>query len=251
MPKFFIKTDNIKENEEIHIIGNDVNHLKNVLRKKVDDKITVCNSDTSINYECIIIEIEENEIIFKIVNEEESVTESKLNITIFQGLPKADKMELIIQKATELGVKNIVPVNTKRTIVKLKDKDKQNKVSRWQKIAEVAAKQSGRDMIPKIENIIDISNLEFNEYDKILVLYENEERVSIKDEIEKIKNSNKENLEIGIIIGPEGGLDDTEIEKLKLKSNVSVVTLGKRILRTETVALVVSGILMYELGDLN
>lgn len=251
MPKFFIKTDNIKENEEIHIIGNDVNHLKNVLRKKVDDKITVCNSDTSINYECIIIEIEENKIICKIVNEEESVSESKLNITIFQGLPKADKMELIIQKATELGVKNIVPVNTKRTIVKLKDKDKQNKVSRWQKIAEVAAKQSGRDIIPKIENIIDISNLEFNEYDKILVLYENEERVSIKDEIEKIKNSNKENLEIGIIIGPEGGLDDTEIEKLKLKSNVSVVTLGKRILRTETVALVVSGILMYELGDLN
>ena len=115
----------------------------------------------------------------------------------------------------------------------------------------MAAKQSGRDIIPKIENIIDISNLEFNEYDKILVLYENEERVSIKDEIEKIKNSNKENLEIGIIIGPEGGLDDTEIEKLKLKSNVSVVTLGKRILRTETVALVVSGILMYELGDLN
>ena len=190
-------------------------------------------------------------ILCKIVNEEESVSESKLNITIFQGLPKADKMELIIQKATELGVKNIVPVNTKRTIVKLKDKDKQNKVSRWQKIAEVAAKQSGRDIIPKIENIIDISNLEFNEYDKILVLYENEERVSIKDEIEKIKNSNKENLEIGIIIGPEGGLDDTEIEKLKLKSNVSVVTLGKRILRTETVALVVSGILMYELGDLN
>ena len=82
MPKFFIKTDNIKENEEIHIIGNDVNHLKNVLRKKVDDKITVCNSDTSINYECIIIEIEENEIICKIVNEEESVSESKLNITI-------------------------------------------------------------------------------------------------------------------------------------------------------------------------
>lgn len=251
MPKFFIKTDNIKENEEIHIIGNDVNHLKNVLRKKVDDKITVCNSDTSINYECIIIEIEENKIICKIVNEEESVSESKLNITIFQGLPKADKMELIIQKATELGVKSIVPVNTKRTIVKLKDKDKQNKVSRWQKIAEVAAKQSGRDIIPKIENIIDISNLEFNEYDKILVLYENEERVSIKDETEKIKNSNKENLDIGIIIGPEGGLDDTEIEKLKLKSNVSVVTLGKRILRTETVALVVSGILMYELGDLN
>ena len=195
--------------------------------------------------------IEENEIICKIVNEEESVSESKLNITIFQGLPKADKMELIIQKATELGVKNIVPVNTKRTIVKLKDKDKQNKVSRWQKIAEVAAKQSGRDIIPKIENIVDMSKLEFKEYDKILVLYENEERVSIKQEIEKLKKLNKENLNIGIVIGPEGGLDEAEIEKIKLKNNVSVVTLGKRILRTETVALVVSGILMYELGDLN
>ena len=118
MPKFFIKTENIKENKEIHIIGNDVNHLKNVLRKKIDDKITICNSDTSTNYECIIIGIEENEIICQILNEETSISESKLNITIFQGLPKADKMELIIQKATELGVKYIVPVNTKRTIVK-------------------------------------------------------------------------------------------------------------------------------------
>lgn len=251
MPKFFIKTENIKENKEIHIIGNDVNHLKNVLRKKIDDKITICNSDTSTNYECIIIGIEENEIICQILNEETSISESKLNITIFQGLPKADKMELIIQKATELGVKYIVPVNTKRTIVKLKDKDKQNKIVRWQKIAEVAAKQSGRDIIPKIENIIDISNLEFEGYDEILVLYENEEKVSIKHEIEKLKKLNKEDLNIGIIIGPEGGLDSEEIEKLKLKSNVSVVTLGKRILRTETVSLVVSGILMYELGDLN
>ena len=228
-----------------------MNHIKNVLRCQKGEHIEICNSETSKNYLCEINKIEKEEIECNILENLRSNVETDIKVTIFQGLPKADKMELIIQKATELGVKNIVPVNTKRTIVKLKDKDKQNKVSRWQKIAEVAAKQSGRDIIPKIENIIDISNLEFNEYDKILVLYENEERVSIKDEIEKIKNSNKENLEIGIIIGPEGGLDDTEIEKLKLKSNVSVVTLGKRILRTETVALVVSGILMYELGDLN
>ena len=251
MPKFFINTENIKKNEEIWVIGNDVNHLKNVLRKKVNDKIIICNSDTRENYECIIKDIEENKIICKILSKEKSVSESKLNITIFQGLPKADKMELIIQKCTELGVKYIVPVDTKRTIVKLKDRDKQTKVLRWQKIAEVAAKQSGRDIIPKIENIVDMSKLEFKEYDKILVLYENEERVSIKQEIEKLKKLNKENLNIGIVIGPEGGLDEAEIEKIKLKNNVSVVTLGKRILRTETVALVVSGILMYELGDLN
>ena len=251
MPKFFIKTENLKENEEIWITGSDVNHIKNVLRKKIDDKINICNSDTQKNYECVIKDIEENKIVCKILDEVKSLVESNLNITIFQGLPKSDKMELIIQKATELGVKTIVPVITKRTVIKLKDKDKQNKVDRWRKIAEVAAKQSGRDIIPTIENIINIADIKFDEFDKIFVLYENEEKISIKDEIEQLKNDNKEELNIGIVIGPEGGFAESEIEQLRLNQNVSVVTLGKRILRTETVALVVSGILMYELGDLN
>lgn len=251
MPKFFIKTENLKENKEIWITGSDVNHIKNVLRKKIDDKINICNSDTQKNYECVIKNIEENKIVCKILDEVKSLAESNLNITIFQGLPKSDKMELIIQKATELGVKTIVPVITKRTVIKLKDKDKQNKVDRWRKIAEVAAKQSGRDIIPTIENIINIADIKFDEFDKIFVLYENEEKISIKDEIEQLKNDNKEELNIGIVIGPEGGFAEIEIEQLRLNQNVSVVTLGKRILRTETVALVVSGILMYELGDLN
>ena len=251
MPKFFIKTENLKENEEIWITGSDVNHIKNVLRKKIDDKINICNSDTQKNYECVIKNIEENKIVCKILDEVKSLPESNLNITIFQGLPMSDKMELIIQKATELGVKTIVPVITKRTVIKLKDKDKQNKVDRWRKIAEVAAKQSGRDIIPTIENIINIADIKFDEFDKIFVLYENEEKISIKDEIEQLKNDNKEELNIGIVIGPEGGFAESEIEQLRLNQNVSVVTLGKRILRTETVALVVSGILMYELGDLN
>lgn len=251
MPKFFIKTENLKENEEIWITGSDVNHIKNVLRKKIDDKINICNSDTQKNYECVIKNIEENKIVCKILDEVKSLAESNLNITIFQGLPKSDKMELIIQKATELGVKTIVPVITKRTVIKLKDKDKQNKVDRWRKIAEVAAKQSGRDIIPTIENIINIADIKFDEFDKIFVLYENEEKISIKDEMEQLKNDNKEELNIGIVIGPEGGFAESEIEQLRLNQNVSVVTLGKRILRTETVALVVSGILMYELGDLN
>lgn len=251
MPKFFIKTENLKENEEIWITGSDVNHIKNVLRKKIDDKINICNSDTQRNYECVIKNIEENKIVCKILDEVKSLAESNLNITIFQGLPKSDKMELIIQKATELGVKTIVPVITKRTVIKLKDKDKQNKVDRWRKIAEVASKQSGRDIIPIIENIISIADIKFDEFDKIFVLYENEEKISIKDEIEQLKNDNKKDLNIGIVIGPEGGFAENEIEQLRVNQNVSVVTLGKRILRTETVALVVSGILMYELGDLN
>ena len=251
MPKFFIETENLKENEEIWLTGSDVNHIKNVLRKKIDDKINICNSDTQKNYECVIKNIEENKIVCKILDEVKSLAESNLNITIFQGLPKSDKMELIIQKSTELGVKTIVPVITKRTVIKLKDKDKQNKIDRWRKIAEVAAKQSGRDIIPTIENIINIADIKFDEFDKIFVLYENEEKISIKDEIEQLKNDNKEELNIGIVIGPEGGFAESEIEQLRLNQNVSVVTLGKRILRTETVALVVSGILMYELGDLN
>ena len=227
MPKFFIKTENLKENEEIWITGDDVNHLKNVLRKKINDKINVCNSDTQKNYECVIKNIEENKIVCKILDEVKSLAESNLNITIFQGLPKSDKMELIIQKSTELGVKAIVPVITKRTVIKLKDKDKQNKIDRWRKIAEVAAKQSGRDIIPTIENIINITDIKFDDYDKILVLYENEEKISIKDEIEQLKNDNKEELNIGIVIGPEGGFAESEIEQLRLNQNVSVVLVQK------------------------
>lgn len=248
MPKFFIKSENLKENEEIWITGNDVNHLKNVLRKKPDDLLNVCNSDTSQNYEVKILKLFDDRIICKIISNKISNSESELNLTIYQGLPKADKMELIIQKCTELGVKEIVPTIMKRSVVKLKEKDKENKINRWQKIAEVAAKQSGRDFIPKINNIINFNQIDYQKYDKVLVLYENEDKLSIKQVINELKN--EKILNLAIVIGPEGGFDEKEIQDLS-KPNISIVTLGKRILRTETVALVVSGILMYELGDLN
>ena len=197
--------------------------------------------------------IEENEIICKIVNEEESVSESKLNITIFQGLPKADKMELIIQKATELGVKNIVPVNTKRTIVKLKDKDKIKKIERWQKISVVAAKQSGRNIIPEINQVENLKNIceTFENYDIVLLAYENEKENTLKNELkalkEKIKNKN-EDVKIAVLVGPEGGIAEEEV-KMARQKGAKVITLGKRILRTETVALNVLSIIMYELEN--
>lgn len=248
MPKFFIKSENLKENEEIWITGKDVNHIKNVLRKKQDDLLNVCNSDTSQNYEVKILKLFDDRIICKIISNKVSNSESELNLTIYQGLPKADKMELIIQKCTELGVKEIVPTIMKRSVVKLKEKDKENKINRWQKIAEVAAKQSGRDFIPKINNIINFNQIDYQKYDRVLVLYENEDKLSIKQVINELKN--EKILNLAIVIGPEGGFDEKEIQDLS-KPNISIVTLGKRILRTETVALVVSGILMYELGDLN
>ena len=155
MPKFFVKNEQISEDEnKVIILGDDVNHIKNVLRLKLGDHIIVCNLFNSNNYLSEILEIEKDNIVCKIKKRLESVAESKIHVHILQGLPKADKMELIIEKCVELGVKEITPVAMNRCIVKLDDKTKVKKVERWQKISEIAAKQSGRDIIPKVNNVI-------------------------------------------------------------------------------------------------
>lgn len=247
MPKFFVTNQDIK-NKQIMIIGNDVNHIKNVLRKKQGDFITICNKDISKDYLCEIIKLEEHKIQCKIIEELKSNAESNVQISIWQGLPKADKMEWIIQKAVELGVYDIMPIEMKRCVVKLKDKDKKKKQERWQKIAEVAAKQSGRNRIPSIKDINSIKNIcnLCQEYDIVLVAYEKEKENKLRYELEKLSKANNHNWRIAILIGPEGGIDETEIEELK-KNNVKIVTLGNRILRTETVALSLLSIIMYEL----
>lgn len=252
MPKFFINDENMIKDNQISIEGNDYNHIKNVLRKNIDDELNICNVDSNKNFLCKIVEINDKQIILNIENELESNAESNVNITIYQGLPKAEKMELIIQKSTELGVSSIVPTVMKRCVVKLEEKDKSKKILRWQKIAEVAAKQSGRDKITKIEEIENIKNIceNINDYDAVLLAYENEKNNSIKQEIQALKEMSKKEYEIAVIIGPEGGLDEKEVELLQ-ESGAKVVTLGNRILRTETVSLTITSILMYELGDLN
>lgn len=246
MPKFFVTNKNINNNEMI-ITGEDVNHIKNVLRKKVGEPITICNVDSSVDYLCEIVNFEKETIRCKVSEALISNSESNIKVTIFQGLPKADKMELVIQKAVELGVFDITPIEMKRCIVKLTDKDKIKKLQRWQKIAEVASKQSGRNTIPKINEIKSIRNIcnLFINYDIVLVAYENEKENKLKSELEKLKLNQKENLKIGIIIGPEGGIDREEIELLK-ENGAKIITLGNRILRTETVALNMLSIIMYE-----
>ncbi len=247
MPKFFVTNQNI-ENKQITIIGNDVNHIKKVLRKKQGECITICNKDTYKDYLCEILKLGEKEITCRIVQELESDAESNVQISIWQGLPKADKMELIIQKAVELGCYDITPIEMKRCVVKLNDKDKKKKQERWQKIAEVAAKQSGRNRVPVIHNTISIKDIckLYQEYDRVIVAYEKEKENKLRYELEKIKLANNRNWKIAILIGPEGGIDETEIEELK-KENVKIVTLGNRILRTETVAFSLLSIIMYEL----
>ena len=175
MPKFFVNHENIKE-EKIKILGEDVNHIKNVLRRNIKDKIEICDGGSGQNYLCEIQEIEKDKIICNIIERIEGIAEPCTHVHIYQGLPKSDKMELIIQKAVELGVSEITPVNMSRCIVKLDGKEQKKKIERWQKISEVAAKQSGRDIIPKINNICNINEIskQCEEYDIILLAYENE-----------------------------------------------------------------------------
>lgn len=248
MPKFFVKNDQIKDNK-ITVLGEDVKHISNVLRMKVGDIIQIGNSETAQNFNAKIEVFEKDKVECSIEEELKSESESDVDLTIFQGIPKSDKMELIIQKSTELGVKSIVPVDMERCVSKINGKDEKKKIERWQKISEVAAKQSGRDIIPKIEDVKkvkDICNL-VNEYDLIIVPYEKAEGYSFKDAIEEQKQACKQFAKIGIVIGPEGGFEQTEIDILR-ESGAKVVTLGKRILRTETVALAMSSVIMYELG---
>ena len=250
MPKFFVKQEQI-DGEIIEITGEDVNHIKNVLREKIGNELTICNSSKEQNYLCEITQISEELIQCKVIKQLENKVESNIKVTIMQGLPKADKMELIIQKSVELGVYDIIPIEMKRCVVKLKDKDKSKKLQRWQKIAEVASKQCGRDRIPKIETIINVKNIcnLLEKYDIVLVAYEKEEKNTLKHELKKIKEKyQNQEVKIAIIIGPEGGIAPEELKQFE-EYGASSITLGKRILRTETVALNVLSIIMYELEN--
>lgn len=250
MPKFFVENEQV-DNGEIHIIGNDVNHIKNVLRMKIGDTFNVCDSTNSENYIVEINSFNKEDITCKIIEKCNDNAESNVKVHIYQGLPKADKMELIIQKSVELGVNKITPIEMKRCVVKLDGKDKIKKIDRWQKIAEVAAKQSGRDIIPEIcqiKNVKEISE-DFSKYDVVLLCYENEKDTFIKEVIKSEdltkKAESKNEIKIAVIIGPEGGIDVSEVEYME-QCGAKVISLGNRILRTETVAISLLSIIMYE-----
>ena len=244
MQKFFVEKNQIVD-KKAYIRGEDVNHIINVLKLKKGEEIIICDKESNISYKSKLLNISKEKVECDLIEKIEYTTESLIDVTIFQGLPKADKMEYIIQKSTEIGVKEIVPVKLKRCIVKLDQKDALKKCERWQKIAETAAKQSKRDIIPKIGNVIDINNLknEIKKFDLFLVAYEEEESCSLKQILKQEKK--KSGLKIAVLIGTEGGLEKEEVEILKL-NGAKVITLGKRILRTETAPIVVLSNIMYE-----
>lgn len=249
MPKFFVKNSQVNDNKII-IIGEDVNHIKNVLRKNIGDTLEICDKDNSKNYLVDIATIDKELIVCNIMQQLNNDTESNVFINVFQGLPKSDKMEFIIQKSIELGASKITPVAMKRCVVKLSAKDGEKKIARWQKISEVASKQCGRNIIPKIESVCSIEEVcnKIRDYDVTLVAYENEKDNKLKCELEKLKKSQKKDLKIALVIGPEGGIDSDEIEKLKT-NGATIITLGKRILRTETASLNMISIINYELEN--
>lgn len=250
MPRFFVKNEQM-QGDKITIIGEDVKHIKHVLRKEVGDIIEICNQKTGNAYKCEIIEIEEKSIINKILEDLKSY-EDKIKVDIYQGLPKADKMELIIQKSVELGANAVIPVSMKRCVVKIDNKSENKKIERWQKIAESAAKQSGRNTVPEIRNIIKVEEIAklVQRYDCIIVAYENEKYNYIKKELIELKEKlqEKEQISIAIVIGPEGGLEEKDVQILK-ENGAKIVTLGNRILRTETVALNMLSVIMYEFDN--
>ena len=244
MYQFFVEPHQIHDNTVI-IEGGDVNHIKNVLRMKVGEEIAVSNGVDGKEYRCGIARIEEECIVCELRFVKEDGLELSSRVHLYQGLPKADKMELIIQKAVELGVYEIIPVETKRCVVKLDAKKAKSKVERWQAIAEAAAKQSKRRIVPTVtmpvtfgEALQQVKNMEIK-----LIPYELAEGMEKTKEI--IENL-PENVDIAVFIGPEGGFEEKEIEKA-MNAGVQPITLGKRILRTETAGFTVMAWIMYQL----
>ncbi len=238
MYNFFVERDQFY-NHTVDITNENFNHIKNVLRMKINDELIVSCNETGNSFLCKISEIGDNKIICEIIEKRES-TEPAVEVTLFQGIPKSDKMELIIQKNVEIGIKNIYPVEMKFCIGKIKDN---KKIVRWQTIAEAAAKQSKRNIIPKIENPISFKEMSelIKGYDLTLIAYENEEKTNIKEVLE----NNKDVKRIAIIIGPEGGISKGEIESL-VNDGAKEVSLGKRILRTETASISMLSMIMYQ-----
>lgn len=249
MNKFFVEPSKVITEDNTIIIDSsiDVKHIIKVLRMNEGQQLLISNSIGK-DYLCEIVSMDKSNINCRIIRDDLKSNESPINITLFQCLPKGAKMEMLLQKNVEVGVSRFIPVASKRCVVKLEDKKKtKNKVDRWNKIVREAAMQSKRSLVPFVENPINLKEIEkiTSELDILLVPYEDEDMRYIRDlDISREGSSN-----VGIVIGPEGGFASEEIEYLKSIGG-EIVTLGPRILRTETAGIVASSLVLYEFGDM-
>ena len=252
MYRFFIEPENIID-DGVTISGDDAHHIIRSLRLKTSDKIIVCDSQGT-DYIVELMTFSSSEIFGKIIQREKSKGEPAINVTLLQGIPKSDKMDLIVQKSTELGVAQIIPIETKRTVVKLNQEKSKRRLTRWQRIASEAAKQSDRGKIPTLGPVL--SWLDVLEYlkeeviDLILLPWEEEQEFSIKKVLRSyITEKEKKPEKIVYLIGPEGGFSNDEVDQL-IQIGALPVTLGPRILRTETAGFVTLTALMFEFDEM-
>lgn len=248
MYQFFVEPSQINDRCVI-ITGSDVNHIKNVLRMKIGEELAVSNGTDGREYRCGITGMSEDAITCELRFIKEEGLELPCRIFLFQGLPKGDKMELIIQKAVELGAYEIIPMETKRAVVKLDKKKAKAKVTRWQAIAEAAAKQSRRGIIPKIHEPLSFREaLAYADGMEVkLIPYELAEGMDVTKKIMERISADKPKS-IAVFIGPEGGFDEKEIGLAK-EGGAIPITLGKRILRTETAGFTTLAFIMYQLEE--
>ncbi len=248
MYHFYTERSNISA-DRIVLTGEDVNHIRNVLRMKPGEELIICDGEGTDHY-CRIAGFDGGNVEADIIESFGSRSELETKIYLFQGMPKKDKMELIIQKAVELGVYEIVPVMTRRVIVKLDDAKKEaRKLERWQAIAESAAKQSGRGIIPKVTEVMDLNHaMEYAKtLDADLIPYENADSSECGMENSRaIIRGLHGKRSVGIFIGPEGGFEESEIEQA-VNAGCKCISLGRRILRTETAGLAILSVIMFEL----
>ncbi len=238
MYHFFVEPEQIREDDKsVIILGADVNHIKNVLRMKAGEEISVSNGRDGCEYRCGITELGEDSIQCELRFVKEESVELPVRVTLFQGLPKGDKMELIVQKAVELGVYEIVPVATRRCVVKLDRKKAASKVTRWQGIAEAAAKQSKRGVIPQVRQVVSFAQAleQAGEMEVRLIPYELERGMEYT---RKLLSGIRPGQRVAVFIGPEGGFEESEIT-LAREKGLCPITLGRRILRTETAGMTV------------
>lgn len=243
MHHFFVTPQQV-DGDQIRMEGSDVNHMKNVLRMKVHEKVEISDGEQK-KYVCEVSAYEEGSAVLRILEEMNADTELDSRLYLFQGLPKGDKMELIVQKAVELGVYQIVPVAMKRSVVRLDEKKAAKKTERWNAIAQSAAKQAGRSRIPEVVRPVSYKEAlkMAEELDVTLLPYELADGMGqSKELIHGIRRGQS----VGIFIGPEGGFEPDEVEEA-VQCGAKVITLGRRILRTETAGLATLAILMFEL----
>lgn len=245
MPKFFIDKKDIK-NQKITITGGDAVHISKVLRTEVGEILTLCDGDGT-DFSAKVTACSKDSVSLDILDSYTCLSEPCILVTLFQGLPKQGKMDYIIEKCTELGVSRIVPVATIRSVVKINDKkSEEKKLERWRKIASESVKQCGRGKIPEVTDVMNVAQaIDFSKnLDLTIAAYECEKETSIKSVL-----SSQSPKSVGIFIGPEGGLDDDEV-KMFLSAGIKTVTLGKRILRTETAGHTILSAVMYEFNEL-